>query len=117
MKHELQGLLVTAFLIGFFVDVFFFPAMLNNGLGYGSDLRLLFLSMLWLLVGKIAHFNSITTFKVVLLFLGLLAILFVFFPTHPAVERVASWVYVYLAIGIVQQLFESRNERENVQAA
>lgn len=110
---ELHGLLLTAFLIGFFVDVFFFPAALNNGLGYGSDLRLLFLSLFWLGIGRIAHFSSIATFKITLVFLAVLSFMFVFFPTHISIERIASWVYVYLAIGVVQQLFESRKNQKN----
>ena len=106
MINELQGLLLTVFFLGYFADVFFFPSALS----YASDIRLLILSLLWLLICKLAHFSSIATFKVTLLFLILLSILFIFFREHASVERVASWVYIFLAIGIVQQFIESRKK-------
>ena len=108
MVNELQGLLLTVFFLGFLADVFFFPSTLS----YASDIRLLILSLLWLLICKTARFSSIATFKITLVFLGFLSVLFIFFREHTSVERIASWVYIYLAIGIVQQLLESRKEQK-----
>lgn len=98
----LRSVLLTFFLIGFIGDVFYF----YNTLDYMSDLRLLFFVIFWLFISKVSKFSSTATFKINLVFLGLLSVLFIFFREQPSIDRVASWVYIYLFLGVLQQLFE-----------
>lgn len=97
-----MSLLLLVFLVGFVVDVFFYPVVLD----WGSDFRLFSIVLLWIFIVKFSHFSSRATFKLAILFLILLFILFVFFSSNPAIERIASWIYIYLFIGIIQQFFE-----------
>lgn len=100
------SLLLLIFLVGFVVDVFFYPipVMLN----WESDFRLFLVVFIWILTVKLSHFSSRATFKVALGFLILLFTLFLFFSSHPAIERIASWIYIFLLMGIIQQFFELR---------
>lgn len=102
-SKRIQVLLLFFFLAGFIVDVFYFPVILN----WESDFRLLLLVLDWLLIVKLSHSNSRATFKITLIFLLLLSLFFIFFPNYPPTERIASWIYIFLAVGIIQELFES----------
>ena len=102
--NEFKILLLPVFLVGFVVDVFFYPVVLD----WGSDFRLFLIVLLWIFIVKRSHFGSRATFKIALGFLVLLFTLFVFFSSHPAIERIASWIYIFLLIGIIQQFFEPR---------
>jgi len=106
MVNQFQLLLLSIFSLGFIGDVFF----LSKTSDWGSDIRLAALTIFWLIIGRLNKFHSTATFKLTLVFLILLAFLFTFFQTHPSVERVATWVYIYLFIGIVQQFWEVRKE-------
>lgn len=110
MKHSkgVQILLLLVFLAGFMIDIFYFPITLD----WGSDSRLLLLVILWLFFVKLSHFNSRATFKVALIFLMLLSLLFIFSRDFPPIERIASWIYIFLAIGILQQLFENPKKKQ-----
>lgn len=100
--NEFQVLLLIIFVIGFLTDVFYFPIVLD----WGSDFRLFFLVILWLFIVRISRFSSRATFKLSLGFLILLFALFMVSRDYPPTERIASWIYIFLAIGIAQQLFE-----------
>lgn len=100
---EFKVLLLVVFLIGFIIDIFFFPVVLD----VASDLRLFFIVFLWLFIVKASHFSSRATFKIALLFLILLSVLFFFSTINPQIERIASWIYIFLLIGIIQQFFET----------
>lgn len=108
MLNELQILLMSIFFLGVFADVFF----IWKNLDWGSDIRLFCITAFWLVVGKMFRLTSIATFKVTLVFLVVLSIFFIFLRDHPSVERLASWVYVFLAVGVVQLLFESRKNQK-----
>lgn len=105
MRSELHALLLV-FFIGFIVDVFFMPPIMSYT-DWGSDIRLFLSLILWILIVKMSNFTSIATFKVTLVFLVFLSFLFIFNRESSYTERVASWVYIYLATGIIQQLFEA----------
>lgn len=92
--------ILTLFFVGIITDVFFFPI--------ASDIRLLLLILFWIFIIKIYNFNSTATFKVSLVYLGLLFILFIFFRNNPSLERVSTWIYLFLSIGLVQQFKEIR---------
>lgn len=102
-QNELQILLLLIFFAGFLFDVFFYPIILD----WGSDFRLFLIVFVWLFTIRISHFTSRATFKLTLMFLILLFVLFIFFPTYPPVERIASWIYIFLVIGVTQQFFEN----------
>lgn len=99
---ELQIFLLVIFFIGFIVDIFFIIPTFD----YGSDLRLFSLALLWVFLCKLSHFPSTATFKVAIGFLIVLFTYFLFFPTNLAIERVGSWIYLFLTVGVVQQFFE-----------
>lgn len=107
MGKEFAGLLLFLFGIGFIVDVFFIAPTQD----YGSDARIFLLFLLWIIAVKLMHLKSAETFKLTLAFLILLALLFIFFPTHASVERIATYVYIYLLVGIIQQFLELRKEK------
>lgn len=107
MRKELGGLLLFLFAIGFVVDAFFIVPTAD----YGSDARIFLLLLLWIITSKFMRFKSRETFKITLVFLLLLAFLFIFFSAHPSVERIATYVYIYLFVGIIQQFLELRKEK------
>jgi len=104
----LSFLFLMVFLVGFIADIFFFiPA--QSYTEWGSDIRLFVLLIFWLFIGKIFRFTSFTTFKLVLLYVITFSILFVFFREISAIERLSSWIYIYLATGVIQQFFEAKS--------
>ena len=104
--NELAVLFFSVFFVGFLADVF----LLWQKLDWAADIRLFILVGLWLLIGKMFRLTSIATFKVTLVFLIVLSFLFIFAREHASVERIASWVYIFLAVGVIQQLWESRKK-------
>lgn len=102
---QLKVFLLIIFLSGFIADVFFIKVE-NTYKDWGSDLRLFLLLILWVLIVKVFKFSSFETFKLTLIFMSILSLIFIFFRSNIYTERLASWVYVYLVIGVVQQLFE-----------
>ncbi len=104
--NRFQILLLVGFFVGFILDVFFIIPSFD----WGSDTRLFSLLLLWVFLCIISNFTSKATFKVAIGFLFVLYIFFLFFKTNPALERVASWLYFFLLIGVIQQFFESRKK-------
>lgn len=88
------------------ITVFFAGVIIDTFLEFRSDLILLAFCLLWILVGRLFKFNSTITFKAVLAFLILFLILFIFSQDKGYVERIATWIYLLLAIGIAQQFRE-----------
>ena len=97
------------FFIGFIADVFLIKPQ-QSYTDWSSDARLFLLLLLWLIIWRTSGFTSITTIALTLLFLTIFSFLFIFFRDHYSVERIASWIYVYLATGVIQQLLESRKK-------
>lgn len=108
MNNKFRNVLFFLFCIGVIIDVFYMSSL---PMSYSSDLRIFFLLAVWLFVEKIWKFGSVATFKVALVFLVVLFFLFTFFRTQPSVERVATWIYLLLLIGIIQQFLEIRKEK------
>lgn len=104
----IEILLLCIFIVGCIVDMFFIPPTFD----LGSDGRLFALVALWIFVSKLSGFNSMATFKISIGFLIILFIYFIFFPANPAIERVGSFLYMFLLIGVVQQFFEKRKQRQ-----
>jgi len=109
-KIYLHLIFLAIFFSGFIVDVFFIKPE-NTYTDWVSDIRLFSLLFLWLIIWKISRFTSIATFKITLILIVILSFLFIFFPGNPSSERLASWIYVFLATGVIQQLFEVRKKR------
>lgn len=108
MKNHFLSILLTFFFIGFIGDVFFLSTATLDFIG---DVRLFSLVIFWLIISKFFRLTSIATFKLTLVFLIILFFLFIFFRDKPFVERVASWIYVYIFVGVVQQLYEARKQK------
>lgn len=103
-----QLVLLLLFFAGFIYDVFFIvPAF-----ALVSDMRLFSLLLLWIFLSKISNFNGTATFKITLIFTCILSVLFIFYRDNPSIERLASWVYIYLATGVIQQLLEARSSKK-----
>lgn len=85
-----------------FVSSLFIDAFIQKN----YDLELAFSILTWLLVVRAFNLKSSVTFKVSLIFLGILLVLFVIARTHPLVERISTWIYLFLAVGVIQQFRE-----------
>ena len=108
MNIRFRNIFLSMFLIGAIIDVFF---MSSPALSYSSDLRVFLLLIFWLFIIRDIKFGSTATFKLALVFLVILFFLFTFFRTQPSVERSATWIYLLLLVGIIQQFFELRKEK------
>lgn len=93
----LRLVLLTIFIGGVVGDIF-----LNSD----SDINLLLLCLLWILVVKLFNFRSVITFKAIIAFLALLFFLFLVAPDKGNIERVATWIFLFLLLGIIQQFRE-----------
>lgn len=109
MLSQTQVVALMLFSAGFIGDVFF----ITKTLDLGSDARLFLFVIFWLLISKVAKFSSFATFRITLFFLALLSILFIFAREHGSIERIATWVYIFLLVGIVQQFIELRREKKH----
>lgn len=96
--RKFKLVLLTLFFAGVFADVFF--------LHFPSDWRFLFLIILWAYLTKLYKFRSVVTFKITLVFLGALLISFIFLNDIYSNERIATWIYLFLIFGLVQQFKE-----------
>lgn len=106
LGKRFQIVLLLLFFAGFIYDVFFIiPAFTLV-----SDIRLFSLLLLWIFLSKISGFNSMATLKITIGLVIVMFLLFIFFPTNPAIERVGAWFYMFLLIAIVQQFFESKKQ-------
>jgi len=93
--HRYRVATLFFFIIGITVDIFFIHAP--------SDIRLFLLLLLWLINSKVYGFNSTTTFKITFIYLVILLFLFIFFRNSYMSERMATWIYLFLTVGIIQQ--------------
>lgn len=110
MKIPFRIVFLVVFLTGFIADAFFVKLQ-NTYTDWGADARLFLLLTLWVIIAKASRYTSTATFKLTLAFLTILSFFFIFFRGHPSIERLASWVYIYMATGVIQQLFEARRGR------
>lgn len=98
---KIRLFLPVIFLFGLLADLFYFKV--------GSDFRLFPLLVLWILVLRIYRFRSDMTFKLALLFLSLLFVSFIVKRESFINERISTWIYVILVLGVVQQFLELRH--------
>ena len=96
---KIRFTLLTLFFVGVATDVFFLTVSL--------DVFLFLLIFLWILVSKLYTYKSTATFKVTLFFALLLFVLFVLTPGQTPSERLSTWIFLFLAVGIIQQWKES----------
>ena len=96
---KIRSALLVLFFVGVALDVFF--------LKVSSDLFLFLLIFLWILVSKVYGYKSTATFKVTLFFVLLLLALFIITPGQTSSERISTWIYLFLAVGIIQQWREN----------
>lgn len=95
-------LLPAIFFIGASVDLFYFQV--------SSDLRLFLLIALWVVVTRIYGLKSDSTFKLALGFLGLLFVFFIFNRNDPVTDKITTWIYLLLIVGVIQQFVEIKNK-------
>lgn len=99
MQYIIFGIFFTVLA----ADIFFFTV--------SSDFRYLFLAVLWIIIVKYFKFRSDMTFKLALGILSILFVFFIFFRESSVIEKLATWVYLTLLIGVLQQLVEFRNRK------
>ncbi|MCL4360152.1 hypothetical protein M1555_02760 [Patescibacteria group bacterium] len=108
MIPKKTALLFAVFCAGIAVDVLTFrPAATYDD--FSGDLRLVLFLALWLSAMRVFHSTSLMTFRLVFLLIAALSALSLFAPGGPAIGRVASWIYVFAAAGVAEQLIELRN--------
>lgn len=93
-----------AFIIGILGDIFYFKT--------SSDFRFFPFLFLWISILKFYRFKSNSTFKVSLVFLILLFIFFVFARNSPTTEKIATYIYLFLVVGVIHQFAELRSRDE-----
>lgn len=101
---QYHSFLLAFFAVGVMSDLFLFKT--------NFDLRLFILIGLWLFIVKVYRLKSDSTFKLALVFLILLFIFFIFDYESFTTERIAVWIYLILAVGVIQQLFEIKEKKE-----
>lgn len=105
-KHKVFFLII--FFLWFVIDVFFIKPE-DSYTDWGSDVRLFALLFLWLFIWKVYRFSSRATLKLTLVFIIIFSVNFILFKDSTHVERLASLIYVYLTVGVVQQLLDSNS--------
>lgn len=95
-SYEYRLALITLFFVGVAIDVFYFHD--------DSDVRLFLLLLFWFYITRLYRFKVETTLKVALFFLGPLFFLFIFVNASFYSERLAVWIYMFLVLGLVQQV-------------
>lgn len=97
LLRSFRFFLITIFFIGVIIDVF------SNA---NSDMSLLLLSILWIFIIKLFSFKSHATFIATLIFIVALFFFFLISPDQKPIERVATWIFLFLLLGIFQQYKE-----------
>jgi len=89
---------LSIFFIAIVADLFFFAQ--------SSDIRYALLILYWLFVVRALRFQSDATFKLTLGLLGALFLFFIFDRTSLVTEKIATWIYLFLWVGVIQQWLE-----------
>lgn len=98
-KHRLAVLFLAA--LGIFFDLFIIDS--------DYDLRVLFLTGLWILSVRLHKFEARVSIAVGLALLALCPFALIFGRSSVA-EKAAIWAYLFLIVGVVQEMAKSRNE-------
>ncbi len=88
--------------VGILVDTFFFD--------FTSDLVILFLIFFWVICVWLFYFEGRVSIGVGLGFLTLCPFLIIF-KAEPIAEKSAIWAYMFLFVGVVQQIIAYRKEQ------
>ena len=91
---------LSIFAVAIFADLFVFAQ--------SSDVRYALLILFWLYIVRALRFQSDATFKLTLGLLGGLFLFFVFDRTSPTTEKIATLIYLFLWVGVIQQLLDMR---------
>lgn len=94
-------IIVVALVAGIVYDIFILRS--------GSDTQLFLLSFLWLSAAGIGRWGSSATIKLSLCLLVLLFLLFLFGDASFMTERIATWLYIFIVIAVIQQFIELRH--------
>ena len=89
--------------VGIFVDTFF--------LDFSSDLIILVLIFLWVLVVWLYGYEGRVSVGMGLGFLILCPLLLIF-DVDAIAEKTAIWAYMFLVVGVIQQIIECFREQE-----
>jgi hypothetical protein len=102
-SKKYKNFLLGAFFVGILWDIFFIPNHTDKGM--------LLLIVLWYLITYLLKLRSTATLRLTLLLLVLLGFVYTFFHTSISLERLATWVYLFVLFALVQQFFEIRKSR------
>jgi len=104
LERKKIGFLLTV-ILGIFIDVFIFR--------FTSDLVILTLTGLW--IGAVIGWKLEGRFSILgaLIFLTICPFLLIF-KKDPIAEKAAIWAYMFLVVGVVQQLIEFKKKPKNL---
>lgn len=100
-KYKFRMLLTAG--VGISVDTLFFE--------FNSDLVILFLTGLWILSLWLYEYEGRISIGMGLGFLILCPFLLIF-KAEAVAEKAAIWAYVFLVVGVIQQIVEYRRSEE-----
>jgi hypothetical protein len=107
-KNNIQIKLLSFFLIGLVTDILYFPVV--------SDIRYFSLLFIWFMLVQFFRLTSVESFKLVLGLLFLLFIFYLFDKDSQTNERIATWIYLLLLFGVIQQFIELNKEKNRVKS-
>ena len=96
--RENKPVVITLIFLAIFADIVFIKG--------NSDIRIFGILGIYVAAASFYKLKGRLTFLFGLALLGIMFIEFLFTQTSPATEKAAVWLYLFLAIGIVQKLRE-----------
>jgi len=103
LVSNLRFIILFLTFLGLFLDIFIFE--------FTSDLVMLFLTGLWVLSIWLYEYEGRVSIGMGLGFLILCPLLLIF-DADAIAEKVAIWAYMFLVVGVIQQIVEYRRSEE-----
>lgn len=101
-RSTLHYILYGSFFTILALDLLYFPAT--------SDIRYFILGLLWFFITATYRLKSTHTILVVLGLIILLFFFYLFDRNSQITERIATWIYILLFFGLIQQIVEIRKQ-------
>jgi len=96
--REYKTVVISFFLLSLFVDIAF---LTDN-----SDIRFFILIPIYIIASRTYRFTSKRTFLLCFILTIIMGLLYLFIGPVGPTEKTAVWIYLFLAVGIIQQFRE-----------